>query len=135
MRWPLALLEQFQGVLVHDGWMPYKALACQHALCNAHHLRELTYLLEEHGQAWAGDMIELLTHASHQDRVNRAQGEGPDYTAKNYQAQVRELRDLYDAILCSAPTIRPVQVRGIAHAPREPAATRKYRFEGCAAWR
>jgi hypothetical protein len=27
--------------------MPYKALQCQHALCNAHHLRELTYLLEE----------------------------------------------------------------------------------------
>ena len=55
----LALLVQFQGVLVHDGWMPYKALPCQHALCNAHHLRDLTYLLEEHGQAWAGDMIEV----------------------------------------------------------------------------
>ena len=39
----LALLQQFKGVLVHDGWMPCKALQCQHALCNAHHLRELTY--------------------------------------------------------------------------------------------
>jgi len=38
----LALLQQFKGVLVHDGWVPYKALPCQHALCNAHHLRELT---------------------------------------------------------------------------------------------
>ena len=52
---------------MHDGWIPYKALQCQHALCNAHHLRELTYLLEEQGQAWAGDMIELLSHASHLD--------------------------------------------------------------------
>ena len=43
----LALLQQFKGVVVHDGWMPYKALQCQHALCNAHHLRELSYLLEE----------------------------------------------------------------------------------------
>ena len=25
-------LQQFQGVLVHGGWMPYKALSCQHAL-------------------------------------------------------------------------------------------------------
>jgi len=61
----LALLEQFEGVLVHDGWLPYKALQCQHALCNQHHLRELTYLFEEQKQAWAGDMIELLTHANH----------------------------------------------------------------------
>jgi len=49
----LALLQQFKGVLVHDGWMPYKALDCQHALCNQHHLRELVYLLEEQDQAWA----------------------------------------------------------------------------------
>lgn len=76
----LALLGQFQGVLVHDGWMPCKALPCQHTLCNAHHLRELTYLLEEHGQAGAGDMIEVLTHASHLHHVNCAQGDGPKYT-------------------------------------------------------
>ena len=47
----LALLQQFKGVLVHDGWMPHKALACQHALCNQHHWREVTYLLEEQHQA------------------------------------------------------------------------------------
>ncbi|MBK9443133.1 MAG: transposase [Comamonadaceae bacterium] len=35
----LALLKLFKGVLVHDGWIPYKALECQHALCNQHHLR------------------------------------------------------------------------------------------------
>ena len=120
----LALLEQFQGVLVHDGWMPYKALQCQHALCNAHHLRELTYLLEEHGQAWAGDMIELLTHASHQDRVNCAKGDGPDYRAKKYQAQVRELRDLYGAILAQAQTEHPkVASTGKRGRPRQSKAT------------
>ena len=40
----LALLKRFKGMLVHDGWLPYKALECLHALCNQHHLRELTYL-------------------------------------------------------------------------------------------
>ena len=103
----LALLEKFQGVLVHDGWIPYKALLCQHALCNAHHLRELTYLLEEQGQAWAGDMIELLTHASHQDNVNCADGQSPNYEAQKYQATVRNLRDLYDAILEQAQAANP----------------------------
>ena len=70
----LGLLRQYQGVLVHDGWLPYKALQCKHALCNAHHLRELTYLHEQQGQAWAGDMTLLLTHANHSDNINCAQG-------------------------------------------------------------
>lgn len=98
----LALLQQFKGVLVHDGWLPYKALQCQHALCNAHHLRELTYLLEEQGQAWAGDMIELLTHASHLDNLQCADGQSPNYNTKQYQCEVRDLRDLYEAILAQA---------------------------------
>lgn len=104
----LALLSQFRGVLVHDGWMPYKALDCQHALCNAHHLRELTYLFEEQGQAWAGDMIELLTHANHTDNVNCADGKKPRYGAQKYQAQVRELRDLYEAILVAGEAQNPI---------------------------
>ena len=104
----LALLQQFKGVLVHDGWMPYKALQCEHALCNAHHLRELTYLLEEQDQAWAGDMIELLTHANHLDNVNCAQGCGPSYEGKQYQNQLRDLRHLFDAILTQAQMENPI---------------------------
>ena len=45
----LGLLQHYRGVLVHDGWLPYKALACQHALCNAHHLRELNLLARAAG--------------------------------------------------------------------------------------
>ncbi|EKD96548.1 MAG: Transposase [uncultured bacterium] len=104
----LALLGQFKGVLVHDGWLPYKALECQHALCNAHHLRELTYLLEEQDHAWAGDMIELLRHASHLDNLNCTDGQSPNYGSRKYQAEIRELRDLYEAILAQAQTDNPV---------------------------
>jgi transposase len=104
----LALLGQFKGVLVHDGWLPYKALECQHALCNAHHLRELTYLLEEQDHAWAGDMIELLTHANHTDNLNCADGHSPKYNSKKYQGEVRDLRDLYEAILAQAQLDNPV---------------------------
>ena len=104
----LALLQQFRGVLVHDGFLPYKALNCLHALCNQHHLRELTYLLEEQKQAWAGDMIELLTHANHLDNLNCADGKTPDYSSENYQTEVRDLRDLYEAILAQALTDNPV---------------------------
>ena len=104
----LALLQQFKGVLVHDGWLPYKALECQHALCNQHHLRELTYLLEEQEQAWAGDMIELLRHANHTDNVNCADGKMPHYDSQKYQNEVRDLRDLYAAILAQAQTDNPI---------------------------
>ena len=116
----LALLQQLQGVLVHDGWMPYKALRCQHALCNAHHLRELAYLLEEQNQAWAGDMIELLKHAHHLDNLNCADGKTPNYAAQKYQNEVRylrylrylrdlrDLRDLYEAILAQAQLDHPI---------------------------
>lgn len=105
----LGLLQQFKGVLVHDGWMPYKALECQHALCNQHHLRELTYLWEEQGQVWAGDMIELLVHASHQDKLNCADGKTPSYDSQKYQSEVRDLRDLYDAILAQAQAENPFE--------------------------
>jgi transposase len=102
-----ALFDQFQGVLVHDGWVPYKALDCQHALCNAHHLRELTYLFEEHRQEWAADMMELLKYANHTDNVNCADGTAPHYETRKYQSQVSELRDLYEAILAVGEAQNP----------------------------
>jgi transposase len=52
-------------VAVHDGWMPYLKdcySGVDHALCNAHHLRELTGWAEQDPirHAWAHTMIELL---------------------------------------------------------------------------
>jgi transposase len=112
----LALLKKFRGTLVHDGFLPYKILNCLHALCNQHHLRELTYLLEQQNQAWAGDMIELLTHANHLDNLNCADGKTPDYNSEKYQSEVRDLRDLYEAILTQAladnPVLPPTGKRG-----------------------
>ena len=57
------ILPQFQGISVHDGFRSYWQYLCQHALCNVHHLRELTFLHEEQQQAWAGQMKELLTES------------------------------------------------------------------------
>ena len=65
------------------------SLQCPHALCNAHHLRELTDLLKAQDQAWAGDRIEMLTHANHPDNLNCACGQSPHDNARKYQTQVR----------------------------------------------
>ena len=40
--------------------------ACTHALCNAHHLRELIYLEETTAQAWPRKMIDFLCRAKDQ---------------------------------------------------------------------
>lgn len=46
---------------MHDGWLGYRAHSgCRHALCNIHHLRELTFLEEQYHQPWARDPKALL---------------------------------------------------------------------------
>jgi transposase len=55
------ILPSFKGVAVHDGWSAYRKYeGYPHALCNAHHLRELTFVEEEHNQHWAAKMKGLL---------------------------------------------------------------------------
>jgi transposase len=55
------ILHEFKGTAVHDHWVAYLAFAnCQHAFCNAHHLRELQFILEQYQQPWAADLAQLL---------------------------------------------------------------------------
>ncbi len=59
----LRILPHYIGCAVHDHWKSYFTFSCEHALCNAHHLRELTYLAEQENQDWAEPMIDLLLEA------------------------------------------------------------------------
>jgi len=49
----MAILPDYQGYAVYDHWASYYSYNCQHVLCNAHHLRELTFAHEQHQQQWA----------------------------------------------------------------------------------
>lgn len=61
------ILPHFNGVLCHDHWKPYyQYIHCQHALCNAHHIRELERAWEQDGMQWAKDMQILLTTINQQ---------------------------------------------------------------------
>src|SRR5258706_404464 len=58
---PGASCRSPQGVTAHDGWKPSRRYTrCRHALCNIHHLRELTFLEEQYQQPWATEMKALL---------------------------------------------------------------------------
>lgn len=68
------VLPSFTGVAVHDGWAPYRGYENSlHALCGAHHLRELTGA-QEAGQMWALAMICLLLDTK--DHVEQAKADG-----------------------------------------------------------
>lgn len=55
------LWEGLTGTIVHDHWKSYfKCEGVTHALCNAHHLRELTACLDIDKEPWAQDMLHLL---------------------------------------------------------------------------
>ena len=56
----MGILPDFKGFAIHDHWQSYFDYLCLHGLCNAHNLRELTFLEEEHGEAWARKMKKCL---------------------------------------------------------------------------
>jgi transposase len=57
----IGILPSFRGVSAQYGFQPYWAhTGCRHALCNIHHLRELTFVEEQYGQTWAKDLKDLL---------------------------------------------------------------------------
>jgi transposase len=64
--------ENLAGIAVHDHWKPYYTLeGIKHALCNAHHLRELKALIEIEKEDWARKMQRLLRRGCHAANLAR----------------------------------------------------------------
>lgn len=57
----IGLIPRYGGVIVHDCWASYLSYDhCGHGLCGAHLLRELTFVVDANGYAWAKNMKRLL---------------------------------------------------------------------------
>jgi transposase len=98
----IGILADFQGVSVHDGWRSYWQFLCQHALCNVHHLRDLTFLYEEQLQAWAGEMKELLLDSK--AAVEQARAEGH---SSLHPLEVADWKARYRALLAQGYQANP----------------------------
>ena len=90
------ILSKFKGIAIHDHWFPYFSYKhIQHGLCNAHHLRELTFVYEHEKEAWAKDMKEFLLKAK--KTVEEHIGEGNKKTLPKEQLKI--LIEEYEGII------------------------------------
>jgi len=56
----IGIWPRFHGRAMHDRWRSYDRYDCQHSVCGAHLVRELTFLAEHEQQGWAEQMRDLL---------------------------------------------------------------------------
>jgi len=83
----IGILPFFNGTLIHDHWKPYFIYQCIHALCNAHHLRELQRAYEQDNQKWALAMKLLLIEIN--NSTKEAGGSLSDNVANEYCEKYR----------------------------------------------
>lgn len=95
----IGILPQFRGILCHDHLKSYYTYSCTHALCNAHHLRELEGVWEEDNkQRWAKEMKTLL------EDINRATNDAGGMLGAG---ESEKYRQRYRAILQNAEAESP----------------------------
>lgn len=102
------------GIVVHDHWKPYYTMnGVLHALCNAHHLRELKALIEIDHEDWARKMQILLRRACHATNLARAR------RVALKPRLIARIKRRYDAVVAEGlafhqaqPALRRAQRRG-----------------------
>ncbi|MEM7016890.1 MAG: IS66 family transposase, partial [Pseudomonadota bacterium] len=103
-----SVIDEYKGIAVNDCWASYFCFEdCQHALCGAHLLRELTGLIEN-GSQWANKMHLLLMQLYYTSHS------GPLEWPLNYQT----LLD-YQAILKQANEEEPPPLRSARGKPKQ----------------
>jgi transposase len=92
------VLAHAAHIVVHDHWTSYFQMSgVRHALCNAHHLRELTALVDIEGEAWARRMRALLRGLCHE--ANLAPERPADQTGVLPPNRICTAERLYDRII------------------------------------
>jgi transposase/uncharacterized coiled-coil protein SlyX len=109
----IGILPDFHGRAIHDFWKPYFKYNCDHGLCNVHHLRELIFLNERHGQVWAENMIDCLLD------IKQAVDQEKNITGSLSKEKIDEFEVRYQNILDEGYAENPL--------PQEPLKKKKKR--------
>lgn len=98
----IGIAPAFTGTSVHDGLLSYQSYGSTQALCNVHHLRELTFVEEELKQPWARTMKDLLLDM----KTAVAQAKALGHHELDVMVRARLLRR-YDEILAQGYQANP----------------------------
>jgi len=109
----IGILPLFSGRAIHDHWKPYLSYECKHGLCNAHHLRELFFVHEQHGQSWAKEMDDCLLD------IKAAVDKARIVTDHLSKKRLREFEERYQQVLVRGYDENPL--------PTPPASQKKKR--------
>lgn len=86
----IGILPNLHGRAIHDGWKSYfRYSIILHGLCNAHHLRELLFLMERYPQDWEQGLLDLLLEIK----------KSVDQVPKLSQAQLADYEQRYDRLI------------------------------------
>ena len=102
----IGIIPRYEGIAVHDCWASYLSYDhCDHALCGAHLLRELTFIVDAHDYAWAKRMKRLLLNACHEV----AQRDDKRLSDDEYKAIQKRYRTILTQGARELPPIPPRQ--------------------------
>jgi transposase len=91
----IGIFPHREGKAIHDGYSSYYQFPeVEHGLCNAHHLRELTFVHEQYEQDWAEGLSKLLSEIKKAVEVAQQQGQ-----QALGQAQIADFEARYDQLL------------------------------------
>jgi len=109
----MGVLPEFSGRAIHDHLQAYYQYADDHGLCNAHHLRELIYVLEQYEQSWAGRLIDCLIEAKEEVEQCRLKGK-----QSLPHPRLTYYRRRYSRILCAGRDEIPVLLEPVNAKPK-----------------
>jgi transposase len=119
----LGILPNFEGIAIHDFWKSYLTYSCTHGLCNAHLLRELTFIHERYEQKWAKDLSELLLNMKDEKEkaISQQQNSLAETMLKCFE---QKYDDLVKQGLQLNPFVPPKPIKGQKKKRGKPAKTK-----------
>jgi len=102
----IGIIPRYGGVVIHDCWQSYLSYEhCDHGLCGSHLLRELTFIVDSNGYAWAANIKRLLQEKC----ALVAKRESKQLTEQEYKNLQKRYRNILTRGEKELPPIPPKQ--------------------------